>query len=74
MNIPTASWIIRNKITGEVVAETFNKHTADSINAVKYEAVPALEYLASLNKYNACTHNKHPLATYCTECDLAELE
>jgi len=47
---PVASWVVREKATGDVVLETFNKSTADAINKEKYEAVPVQEHLASLNK------------------------
>lgn len=46
----SASWIIRNRQTGEVVMETFAKRVVDALNAEKYEAVPVLQYLAALNK------------------------
>ena len=45
----TASWIIRNKLTKEVVCETFNPAVVAALNTVKYEAVPVLEYLTSIN-------------------------
>ena len=43
----TASWIIRNKETKEVICETFN----DPTNKLKsiYEAIPILEYLQGIN-------------------------
>jgi hypothetical protein len=44
-----ASWVIKNKTTGEVIAETFDKKKVDALNIEKYEAVPIREYLASLN-------------------------
>lgn len=46
----TASWVIRNKETGEVIAETFNRKVVEALNTAKYEAVPIGEYLASLNR------------------------
>ena len=46
----TASWIIREKATGKIVMETFSAEVIGKINADKYEAVPVLEHLASLNK------------------------
>ena len=46
----TASWVICNKETHEAVFETFNEKTAQAINTAKYEAVPILEYLQSLNR------------------------
>ena len=45
-----ASWVIRNKDTGEVVMETFDRAKVQALNTAKYEAVPVKEYLASLNK------------------------
>lgn len=45
----TASWIIREKDSGAVIMETFDKAKVDALNTEKYEAVPIQEYLASLN-------------------------
>jgi hypothetical protein len=45
----TASWVIRNKVTGVVVMETFSAAAANAINRDKYEAVPILDYLVSIN-------------------------
>lgn len=45
----TASWVLRNKATGEVIGETFDKRKVDALNTQKYEAVPIAEYLAGLN-------------------------
>ena len=46
----TASWVICNKATGESIMETFNPDVAAKVNTAKYEAVPILDYLHSLNK------------------------
>jgi hypothetical protein len=46
----SASWVIREKATGRVVMETFNRRTAEAINTARYEAVPIKQYLASLNR------------------------
>ncbi|EJU9479061.1 PLxRFG domain-containing protein [Pseudomonas aeruginosa] len=46
----SASWVIRNKETGEVIAETFDRKKVDALNTEKYEAVPIQQHLASLNK------------------------
>ena len=46
----SASWVIREKATGRVLVETFDKKKVDALNTAKYEAVPILEYLGSLNK------------------------
>jgi len=48
----SASWILRNKVTKEVVTETFDKKKVDALNTDKYEAVPIKEYLSSLNEGN----------------------
>ncbi|MBX3504398.1 MAG: hypothetical protein KF895_02890 [Parvibaculum sp.] len=45
----TASWVIRNKETGDVVMETFDRKKVDALNTEKYEAVPIQKYLAGLN-------------------------
>lgn len=46
----TASWVIREKGTGKVVMETFDRNKVDALNTNKYEAVPIQEHLASLNR------------------------
>ena len=46
----TASWVIRNKATGEVVLETFNPKVVAALNTAKYEAVPIAEYLGAFNR------------------------
>lgn len=46
----TASWVIREKATGNVIMETYDRAKVDALNTKKYEAVPILEYLASLNR------------------------
>jgi hypothetical protein len=43
------SWVIRNKVTGEVLMETFSPRIVAALNTAKYEAVPIREYLAQLN-------------------------
>lgn len=45
----TASWILRDKATKKVICETFEQRTVDRLNTEKYEAVPILAYLQSLN-------------------------
>lgn len=44
------SWVIKNKETGEVIAETFLSHVVASLNTEKYEAVPILEHLQGINQ------------------------
>lgn len=46
----SASWVVRNRATGEVLFETFSAALVAKINAAKYEAVPIAEYMASLNR------------------------
>ena len=41
-----SSWIIREKATGKVVMETFDRAKVDALNAAKYEAVPIQQHLA----------------------------
>lgn len=45
-----ASWVIVEKSTGKSVLETFNPKIAEAINQTRYEAVPILAYLQSLNR------------------------
>jgi hypothetical protein len=44
------SWVIREKATGRVICETFDRKLAAAINQARYEAVPIGEYLAALNR------------------------
>jgi hypothetical protein len=46
----TASWVLRNKFTKEVIAETFDHRKVDALNTEKYEAVPIYEYLQEVNR------------------------
>lgn len=46
----SASWVIREKETGKVIGEIFNPALALAINVAKYEVVPIMEYLQSLNE------------------------
>jgi len=46
----TASWVIREKESGRVICETFEQRCVDALNTQKYEAVPILAYLQSLNR------------------------
>jgi hypothetical protein len=46
----TASWVIVELSTGEVVFETFNEALATKhLNTSKFKAVPILEWLQGLN-------------------------
>lgn len=44
-----ASWVIREKVTGKVIAETFDRAKVDALNTERYEAVPALQHLQEIN-------------------------
>lgn len=46
----TASWVIREKATRKVLFETFNRKIVEALNTDRYEAIPILEYLQSLNR------------------------
>lgn len=52
------SWVIRDRVTGQAVAETFTKEFAEVVNAhsKNFEAVPILQHLQELNTEgtNAC--------------------
>lgn len=43
------SWVIVSRTSGEAVAEVFDSRTVEKLDADKYKAVPAMEYLAALN-------------------------
>lgn len=45
----TASWIIRNKVTKQVVMETYRLDLLERLNTKKYEAIPVQQYLGSIN-------------------------
>lgn len=48
--IQPASWVIREKATGAVIMETFDKNHVVNLNTSKYEAVPINEHLAGINQ------------------------
>lgn len=50
MSIQPASWVIREKATGTVIMETYDKNKVDALNTSKYEAVPINEHLAGINQ------------------------
>ena len=45
----SASWVIREKVTGRVILETYSPSVVAKVNTAKYDALPILEYLQSLN-------------------------
>lgn len=46
----TASWVVREKGSGKVILETFNRKVVKALNTEKYEAVPIQEHLAGINQ------------------------
>lgn len=50
MSAQPASWVIREKATGAVIMETYDKNKVDILNTSKYEAVPINEHLAGINQ------------------------
>lgn len=56
----TASWVIKDRSTGEAVLELFNPKAVENLNTEKYEAVPIQEYLGSLNAKGRKEHQKLP--------------
>lgn len=46
----TASWVIRERETGRVICETYNPKAVAALNTARYEAIPILDYLMSLNR------------------------
>jgi hypothetical protein len=48
--VQCSSWVIRERETGVVICETYNRLTLDRLNHEKYEAVHIMEYLCGLNK------------------------
>lgn len=70
----TASWVIRERATGKVVAETFDKKKVDALNISKYVAVPILDHLAGLNNLTVAKETTTPFSlTPPSESEKAEL-
>jgi hypothetical protein len=44
-----ASWVIRERSTGRVILETFERTVVEHLNVARYEAIPIAEYLGSIN-------------------------
>jgi hypothetical protein len=53
-NKPVASWVIKNKETGEVIMETFDSKKVGVLNTQKYEAVPIERHLQQLGQSERC--------------------
>ena len=46
----TSSWVIVNRLTGQAVLETFSEELTMNVNLDRYQVVPILEWLQSLNR------------------------
>lgn len=57
-----ASWVIRDRSTGQAVLETFDRKKVEALNTAKYEAVPIGEHLAGLNRRPATTQTPEAAA------------
>lgn len=49
----TASWVVKDRATGEVIMETFDRNAVAALRTDRFEAVPIEDHLASLNQGNA---------------------
>lgn len=58
-----ASWVIREKATGNVVMETFDRKKVEALNTEKFEAVPIAEHLASLSQQKPASNEQVPAET-----------
>ena len=45
-----SSWVIVDKETGQPVLETFNQDLLQYVNLSRYDIVPIIEWLQSLNR------------------------
>jgi hypothetical protein len=45
----THSWVVRHRVTGAVILETYSEAVKDAINTQVYEVVPILRHLQELN-------------------------
>lgn len=46
----SGSWVIVSRATGRAVLETFERRTAEAINANRYEVLTALQWLHRVNR------------------------
>lgn len=46
----SASWVVRDRGTQEILFETFDQRVVDALNTDRYEAIPILEHLQTLNR------------------------
>ncbi len=50
LDMKTASWVVLDKVSNEVLFETFSVTLVKAINTERYRVVPILEYLQQLNR------------------------
>lgn len=48
-NVNSASWVIKEKGTGRIILETYDRKKVEALNTSRYEAVPIQLHLASLS-------------------------
>lgn len=46
----TASWVLRERDSGYIIAETWDRSVVERLNKAKYEAIPIMKYLMDLNR------------------------
>lgn len=59
-----SSWAIKNKATGEILFETFDRAKVDALNTDKYVAVPILEHLQDYNRRVRENDGEEPAAKF----------
>lgn len=69
----TASWVIKNKKTGEIILETFNPKVIAALNTAKYEAVPIRKHLEDLNESLKVKKNPAKKGSAAMRAHLAQL-
>jgi hypothetical protein len=50
------SWVVVSRATGAAVFETFERRTAEAVNAAAYDVVTAAEWLARINRAGAALY------------------
>lgn len=72
----TSSWVIREKVIGPVIMETYDRAKVDALNTVKYEAVPILEHLQQLNfaAKKLSDGSRRPRPSWTSVCDYFGLD
>lgn len=72
---PPASWVIKEKSTGAVIMETFDKRKVDALKTDRFEAVPIMRHLQELNASVAGKEKPEiPLAKHADADPLADAQ